>query len=138
MCQFSMKSAMERYRDWLRQAENDHEWAEHSLKGGFFSQVCFICQQCAEKALKSYCLFKGFDQVRTHSLFRIVRDLGENGTLEEHARQLDLYYISARYPDAFPDGAPFDILTEKQAKQALLAAGEIMQEVKRRMGNCKR
>ncbi|OKY75644.1 MAG: hypothetical protein BM485_07955 [Desulfobulbaceae bacterium DB1] len=127
---------MGRYGDWLRQAENDLEWAEHSMKGGFFSQVCFICQQCAEKALKGYCLFKGFDQIRTHSLFRIVKDLGENGMLEKHARQLDIYYISARYPDAFPDGAPFDILTEEQGDLALRAAKEILQEIKKRIQNC--
>ena len=41
---------MSRYRDWLRQAENDLLWAEHSLAGGFWAQTCFVAQQAAEKA----------------------------------------------------------------------------------------
>lgn len=113
---------MNRYEDWLRQAENDIEWAEHSLSGGFFAQVCFISQQAAEKALKAFCFFKGFDSVRTHSLFRIIRDLNENGRLEQWARELDLYYQTARYPDSLPAGAPFEIISRDQAERALAAA----------------
>jgi HEPN domain-containing protein len=114
-----------RTRDWLRQADNDLEWGAHSLEGGFHSQCCFIAQQAGEKALKAYCFHRGIDIVRTHSLFRIIRDLGEDGDLERCARELDLYYISGRYPDAFPDGAPFEILTREQAERALTAARTI-------------
>lgn len=124
---------MERYLDWLRQAQNDLSWAEHSLAGGFCAQTCFIAQQASEKALKAYCFFKGFDIVRTHSLFQIVKALGEKGILEKHARELDLYYISARYPDAFPAGAPFEILTEEQGARALGSAKEILDIIKERL-----
>lgn len=116
---------MNRYEDWLRQAENDLKWAEHTLAGGFNAQTCFIAQQAGEKTLKAYCFFKGFDVIRTHSIFQIVKNLGENGVLEKNARELDIYYISARYPDAFPDGAPFEIITPEQAERALAAAREI-------------
>jgi HEPN domain-containing protein len=124
---------MQRHLDWLRQAENDLQWAEYSLKGGFYAQVCFICQQSAEKALKAYCFFKGFDTVRTHSLYRIIKELKENGQLETCARELDIYYISARYPDALPDGAPFEILTLEQAERALHSAGIIFRLINERM-----
>lgn len=124
---------MNRYEDWLRQAENDLKWAEHSLAGGFFAQTCFIAQQAGEKALKAWCFFKGFDVVRTHSTFQIVKALGENGVLELNARELDIYYISARYPDAFPDGAPFEILTPEQAERALKASREIYRIVRDRI-----
>lgn len=40
-----------RAMDWLRQAENDLSWAMDSLKGEYWSQVCFTAQQIAEKAL---------------------------------------------------------------------------------------
>ncbi|MFZ5776515.1 MAG: HEPN domain-containing protein [Thermodesulfobacteriota bacterium] len=116
---------MDRYDDWLRQAQNDLDWADHSLAGGFFAQTCFIAQQAGEKSLKAYCFFKGFDIIRTHSLFQIVKSLAENGVLEQHARLLDLYSIAARYPDAFPAGAPFEIISRAQAEQALAAASEI-------------
>lgn len=61
------------------------EWAKCSLAGGFFAQTCFIAQQAGEKALKSYCFSQGFDLVRTHSLFQIVKSIGENGNLEKYA-----------------------------------------------------
>lgn len=116
---------MIRYKDWLRQAKNDLDWAIHSLAGEFFSQTCFIAQQAGEKALKSYCFYKGLDVIRTHSLYQIIKALGENGRLEKNAKELDLYYISGRYPDAFPAGAPFEMLGKEQAERALEAAQEI-------------
>jgi HEPN domain-containing protein len=125
---------MNRHLDWLRQAENDLEWARYSLAGGFHAQTCFIAQQAGEKALKAYAFFRGFDVVKTHSLFQIVRDLGEDGDLKRHARELDVYYISGRYPDAFPSGAPFEILGEEQARRALTAAEEIGRIVRERIG----
>lgn len=126
---------MDRHLDWLRQAENDLAWAAHSLAGGFFAQTCFVAQQSSEKALKAYCFSKGYDVVRTHSLFQIVKTLGENGILEQRARELDLYYISARYPDAFPAGAPFEIITADQAERAQHAAQEILSTIKDRLAN---
>jgi len=124
---------MSRYLDWFRQAENDLEWAECSLSGGFFAQTCFVAQQAGEKALKAFCFFKGYDVIRTHSLFQIIQTLEENGILEKCAKELDLYYISGRYPDAFPGGAPFEILTDEQAERALSAAREIVQLINTRI-----
>ncbi|MBU1564042.1 MAG: HEPN domain-containing protein [Proteobacteria bacterium] len=124
-----------RYLDWHRQAENDLLWARHSFSGGFFSQACFISQQSAEKALKSFCFFKGFDIVKTHSLFQIVKALGENGELEKLAKELDLYYISGRYPDAFPAGAPFEMFTSEQAERALNSAEFIYNIISKRISN---
>lgn len=114
-----------RYLDWLRQAENDLLWARHTFTGGFFAQTCFISQQSGEKALKAFCFLKGFDIVKTHSLFQIIKALSENGELEKLAKELDLFYISGRYPDAFPAGAPFEMFTSEQAEGALRSAERI-------------
>lgn len=124
---------MNRYQDWMNQAKNDLLWAQHSLNGGFYSQTCFIAQQASEKALKAYCFTKGFDIVRTHSLFQIIKSLKENGPLEKNARELDLYYISARYPDALPGGAPYEVITKDQAEKALKAAQEICTVIEKRL-----
>lgn len=124
---------MSRPQDWLRQAENDLLWAQHSHDGGFYAQTCFIAQQASEKALKAYCFAKGYDVVRTHSLFQIINTLGENGSLKDNARHLDLYYISARYPDAFPAGAPFEIITQEQSEKALKAARNIFATISQRL-----
>jgi len=124
---------MVRFIDWYRQAENDLKWAEYSLAGEYYAQACFVAQQVGEKALTAYCLYKEFDVVRTHSLFRIIQALQENGELEKHAKELDLYYISGRYPDAFPGGAPFEMLSKEQAERALASARFILEELSRRM-----
>ncbi|GJQ60521.1 MAG: HEPN domain-containing protein [Candidatus Scalindua sp. AMX11] len=125
---------MSRYQDWLKQAANDLEWAKHSLEGEFYAQTCFISQQAGEKALKAFCFYKGFDIVKTHSLFQIVRSLKEDGKLEKNAKELDIFYISGRYPDAFPEGAPFELITKEQAERALSAAVEIYDIVVKRLG----
>lgn len=92
---------MNRYKDWLSQAENDLDWARYSFDGDFFSQTCFISQQTAGKTLKACCFWKGFDVVKTHSLFKIIKMLKINGNLEKNAKELDIYYISSRFPTLF-------------------------------------
>ena len=124
---------LNRQQDWFRQSQNDFSSAQHLHAGGFYAQACFTSQQAGEKALKSLCFARGFDIVRTHSLFQLVRDLKENGEVEGHARELDLYYVSGRYPDAFPGGAPFELITEQQSSRALAAARAILDFVARQL-----
>ena len=115
--------------DWIRAAGNDLEWGRHSLEDEFFSQTCFISQQVAEKSLKALALFRGIEQVKSHSVVRIAKELGINGETEEMGKLLDQYYIPARYPDAFPEGAPQDFFTESQARQAIEFAGKILENI---------
>lgn len=115
-----------RAHDWLRQAENDFLWAKDTLTGGKYAQVCFICQQVAEKSLKAVAYLKGSDIVKSHSVMEIARSLNINGEIENIAKRLDLYYISTRYPDAFPSGAPFEFYTREQAEEAIIFADTIL------------
>lgn len=39
---------------WLARAQEDILYAEGNFKLGFYTQVCFLCQQSAEKALKAF------------------------------------------------------------------------------------
>lgn len=97
-----------------------------TLKAGRWAQCCFTAQQTAEKAVKALALFRGFDKVKSYSITEICRELGINGEIERRAKRLDLYYISARYPDAFPSGAPFEYFTEDQASDAAAFAEYIV------------
>ncbi|NLF25237.1 MAG: HEPN domain-containing protein [Deltaproteobacteria bacterium] len=108
-----------RARDWYKQAENDFLRAKDSLKAGRFAQVCFICQQIADKAVKALAFHREFDQVRGHSVTELVKALDIDGELLKAAKRLDQYYISTCYPDAFPTGAPFEFFTEEQAREAV-------------------
>lgn len=107
-----------RAQDWLKQAENDLQWAHASFKQNFYSQCCFISQQCAAKAIKSITYYLEYD-VRGHSITKIAQALGINAEVEAAGKRLDLYYISARYPDALPAGAPCEMFSQDQARHAL-------------------
>lgn len=111
-----------RAKDWLAQAENDLLFAKAALKGHFYSQCCFICQQAAVKALKSIAFRKGAKVILTHSLLRLCEELRINGELKQSAGILDQYYLSGRYPDALPAGAPFEAFSEQQAEEAIKRA----------------
>ncbi len=116
-----------RAHDWYKQAENDFQWAKDTLNSEKFAQACFICQQVAEKSLKAIAYFKDYDMVKSHSVLEIARSLGINGEIENIAKRLDLYYISTRYPDAFPSGAPFEYYTKEQAEEAMAFAARILE-----------
>lgn len=118
-----------RSRDWLKQAENDYLWGEGSLSQGFYAQTCFIAQQVAEKAIKSIAYFHEYE-VKGHSIAKIAKAIGINSEIEEAGKRLDMYYISARYPDALPAGSPFEFFSLKQAQESLADAKLIIQKAK--------
>ncbi|MFW5808795.1 MAG: HEPN domain-containing protein [Spirochaetota bacterium] len=108
-----------RAKDWFRQAQNDYLWAEDTLRCGRYAQCCFVCQQIAEKSLKAVAYHRGYDLVKSHSLVEIARSLKINGDIETISRKLDFYYITSRYPDAFPSGAPYEFFASDQAEEAV-------------------
>lgn len=116
--------------DWWRQAQNDLKFARAALRGKFYSQCCFICQQGAEKALKSMLLRRGARVVFTHSLVKLCDQLKLDGELREAAQTLDQYYVSGRYPDGLPAGAPFEMFNASHAKAALDQAKKIFAAAK--------
>ncbi len=114
-----------RARDWLNQALNDYDYATEGIKQGFYSQVCFLAQQVGEKAIKAIAFNREYE-IRGHSITKIAKAVGFNSTVETAAKRLDLFYISARYPDAFPEGAPFEFFSLEQAQGALVDAKLIL------------
>ncbi len=51
-----------------------------------------------------------------------VRSVASLGTLLEQARELDLYYIPARYPNGLPSGYPHAVYSRELAERARRAA----------------
>jgi len=119
-----------RWQNWLIQAEADLQWAEDSFADGHYAGVCFLCQQIGEKAVKALAYFRGADLVRGHSILSICEELELNGPVREAAARLDLYYISTRYPDALPSGAPAEQFVSSQASEALQLSRLIIARVK--------
>lgn len=115
-----------RAQDWLATAENDWLWGRDSAEHGYYAQACFIAQQVAEKALKAIALYRGYDQIKSHSVRQIAQFLQINAELEDAARILDQYYIPTRYPDAFAEGVPQHYYNGQQAESALSLAQTIL------------
>ncbi len=111
---------MRLFEAWLREAEQDILWAKDSLAHGFASRACFIAQQIGEKSLKALAYSRGAESARGHSITALARQLGVNGEIETIGRELDLFYISARYPDSLPDNTPpSDFFSNEQAERAI-------------------
>lgn len=111
-----------RAKDWLLQAREELSSAELAFSGQKYSLACFLSQQAAEKALKAVAIFKGYDILRSHSVMLISQELKLDPSVSQAGQVLDQYYISTRYPDALPSGAPFQFFTETQASQAIKLA----------------
>lgn len=123
--------ARPRHISWLLQAESDLRSAIDLTKNGHFAQACFNSQQAAEKALKALAFFRGADLVKSHSLDTITNDLKINGQLAQFAKKLDLYYLTARYPDALPENAvPSERFDKNMADEACIMAERFVQSVR--------
>ena len=123
-------------RRWFQQAYYDLKATRWNIEGGFYDTACFLAQQAAEKALKSILYFTGSRRkaLMTHSTVEMVREAGKkiNTLLDllNEARELDLHYIPARYPNGIPSGYPHQFYGRKNADQALAAAEKIFDAIK--------
>ena len=112
---------------WLRQAENDLLYARLGLREGFSAQVCFLCQQIAEKALKSVHYGKlGKRIVYGHSLVELAQELSLGSDLHRELALLDQYYIPTRYPNGLPGGAPYEVYSQVQAEAAVAVCDRVI------------
>lgn len=111
------------FNRWFGQAQNTLNSALHDLSGGDYNWCCFKCQQSAEYAIKA--LLRGLGQIAVgHSILKLIEELERTGSaipegVKSCARSLDKHYISARYPDAYPEGAPFEFYDERTAREAI-------------------
>ncbi len=83
-------------------AWRDLDQARHSRSGGFHEWACFAAQQAAEKALKAVYQALGGD-AWGHSVLGLLEGLSRRTPVDpdlwNDARDLDRYYIPARYPN---------------------------------------
>lgn len=126
----------DRSRDWFRQAERDLDQARDSRAAGRHEWACFAAQQAAEKAVKALHLSAG-QEAWGHVVARLLKELPANAAAPEElldrARVLDAYYIPARYPNGYPEGAPFEHFGRLQSEEAIGHAEAILEFVRVRM-----
>ena len=91
--------------------------------------ACFASQQAAEKALKG--LYQHHNaEGWGHGLDKLVIEIVDRepdlAVFRVAAKALDKCYIPTRYPNGLPSGAPADAYTEKEARQAIRYAEDII------------
>ena len=122
--------------DWIRQAERDLEQARDSTQAGRHAWACFAAQQSAEQAVNALHLHRG-QEAWGHVVATLLRELpGDcqvSTKLTDKARVLDSYYITPRYPNGHPEGAPFEHYGELQSGEAIGYANEILDFVRAQM-----
>ena len=118
-----------RAKDWLTQAWRDLEHARHDMAEGYHEWACFSAQQAAEKALKGLYHHLGAE-AWGHSVKRLLEGLPNSVVvptdLIDCGRILDRFYIPTRYPNGFDYGTPADYYTEKDSREAIGCAEQIL------------
>ena len=67
-------------QDWLARANGDLSLAKTPLpSNGFYEDLCFHCQQAAEKAIKAICQRKAWTFRYTHDLDKLLTGLKRQG-----------------------------------------------------------
>jgi HEPN domain-containing protein len=127
------REPLEEGQRWLDQAREDLLSAELLLDGGRHYLVCFLAQQVAEKAIKSYLYAGGEELVTGHSVERLGRRVVEQERkLQEAvapAAELDAYYVPTRYPNGLPDSIPARVFGQDAAVRALGLARAVVDAV---------
>lgn len=118
---------------WLAAAREDLGASRHAAAGGFHAAACFHAQQAAEKAVKAVHFSHGARAVLGHSVRKLIESLASSA-LTEHlssARELDLLYIPARYPNGLQTGTPGEAFGAEQSSRAIAQAAAIVETAAR-------
>ena len=119
---------------WVKFAQRDYDTAENIsvLHNPVpLEIVCYLCQQSAEKILKSYAIAKGEPLMKTHDLDNVlklcIKHDSRFSAFEDICPALTGYATATRYP------ADEDFMTEHDMKFALKNTLEILEFTKARI-----
>ncbi|MCL1945802.1 MAG: HEPN domain-containing protein [Chitinivibrionia bacterium] len=92
-------------KEWVRHSTNDLITARHLFFEFHPKQTeisCYHCQQCAEKALKSYIVFKEEEPEKTHNLVSLCQKCMSFDTtfseISDNCAELLPFATAVRYP----------------------------------------
>jgi len=113
---------------WMNYAETDLR-AAHALLDSrefFPRQICFLSQQCAEKAIKAVLIFEEVDFPKNHDLDRLRDLIPEGWKIKQQfpdLADLTVWSVESRYPGDMPDA------TESEARETLHLAESVFDAV---------
>src|ERR1051325_11372942 len=113
---------------WMNYAETDLRAAYALLESGEFfpRQICFLAQQCGEKAIKAVLIYEEVNFPKHHDLDRLRDLVPEGWKVKEQfsdLAELTIWAIESRYPGDTPD------VTEGEARETLQLAKRVFEAV---------
>ena len=125
--------------EWLNFAQRDYDVALHLSKTFYpmpVENICYNCQQSAEKAMKGILILHSGDYPRTHdieSLHDLCEQAGTDfGISPSMTRTLTRFATKSRYPDEVYDFTDSDAeLGLKYSAQVLSQAKEVLENAKK-------
>jgi HEPN domain-containing protein len=91
------------HEEWLLKARRDLDTAKALLEKNYNDTAIYHTQQCAEKALKGYCVYRLQPLIRTHDLDKILAICSQLDSsflhLDTLATSLNGLDVRFRYPD---------------------------------------
>ena len=120
---------------WLLHAERDLGFARLGMEiGDFAPQACLMVHQCAEKALKALLFLRGSRFIGEETISTLLARAADAhpGLMryQDMAARLDRYYVTSRYLDTLPGGAPDSTLDEVQATEVIGEGDNLILEVR--------
>lgn len=100
----SKSEIIRKTKEWVVHADEDIRLAKHALKlksSCPYKLIAYHAQQCAEKYLKAYLVFRNIDFPYTHNISHLLElcpDLAMQANDLKEAKVLTPYAITARYP----------------------------------------
>ena len=106
---------------WIMYAETDLRAAYTLLDSEEFfpRQICFLAQQCAEKAIKAILIYEEKDFPKNHDLDRLRDLIPEGWEVKKNFPDLavlTIWAVESRYPGDTPD------VVENEARETLQLA----------------
>ena len=120
-------------REWVAKAEDDLLNAAHTLKLGTQCPtftVCFHAQQCVEKYVKAFLVFRGTSFGKTHDIhdLRALLPPRLRPKMDKTTQKLlNEYAAVIRYPPGVR------VISLKEARQAVALARRVRQEIRRHL-----
>ncbi|HLP47628.1 MAG TPA: HEPN domain-containing protein [Candidatus Deferrimicrobium sp.] len=121
------------HQQWLDRSRSNLERAriEKFSRHILYEDMCFDCQQSAEKALKALLVFKKIEFEWTHNIGLLIKTLEDNNieipdTIKKSA-SLSLYAVRTRYPGTL------EPVTKKEFQEALNMAEDVFNWVKKKL-----
>ncbi len=123
------------FERWFNQALHTHDSAQRDYGHSDFDWACFKFQQAAEFALEAFLRSAG-KLGAGHSLLKLTEEIETLGITTEEIKKcsltLEKFYILTRYPDAYPEGSPYEFYDAEEAERALNCSSRIIEFVRKR------